>query len=81
MFQGSSDVFGVGMGNIWERDFELPDGGNERSLSCKLFPADDESLVVRVGTEVTIGGAQYKVVAIDENPPDTLGHVVLRPQG
>ena len=54
----------VGIGNIWERAYALPDGTEERGLTSLLSFPDDTSLVAGRGTELDLGGARWHVIDV-----------------
>lgn len=57
----------VGCGNVWEREYVLPDGRAARGLTARLAPADvDEPVVVGLGSVVDLGGELWRVAAIDK---------------
>ena len=66
----------VGSGNYWEREYELPDGTTATGMSARLS-MDGAVRVVGVGSEITVNGHRYCVVAIDK-PPRARGLVYLR---
>jgi hypothetical protein len=57
----------VGCGNVWEREYVLPDGRSARGLTARLAPADaDEPVVVGLGSVVDLGGELWRVAAIEK---------------
>jgi len=51
----------VGVGSIWDREYELPDKSHQYGLTAKLFPQTGEPIVVGDGSIVSIGGQQWRV--------------------
>lgn len=71
----------VGIGSIFEADYELPDGTIRRGLTCRLVPEDDEvPRVVGEGSEVELGGARWLVLSVVDSgeAPFEYGSVTVR---
>ena len=75
--QGSLGDAEVGVSNIWEREYNLPDGTTKRGLTARLSLAEGERLVVGEGSVIEVGGKQYQVVKV-ENPEEGLGAVEFK---
>ncbi len=59
----------VGCGNLWEREYALPDGRTVRGMTAKLALLDvDDAVVVGAGSIVDLGGALWRVVGIEKSP-------------
>ena len=64
--QGALAGVSVGVGNLWEREYEPKDGGVTRAMTAMLFVGDADRVVVGVGSVVEIGGRQWRVDAVDK---------------
>jgi hypothetical protein len=69
----------VGAGNLWESDYELPDGTTANGMTAQLFllGAGTRAIVGR-GSVITIGGERWDVTAVEKPEPGRHGSVVLR---
>lgn len=56
----------VGIGNIWERTYALPDGSEQRGPTSMLNLPDDTTLTAGRGTELRLAGARWHVVDVSE---------------
>jgi len=56
----------VGCGNLWERDFELPDGSSVSAMSARLA-FGPLALDVYVGSRFRLDNENYRVTAIDKD--------------
>lgn len=65
----------VGCGNVWERDYELPDGSTKQGMTARVS-FDGAVFYAGVGSELTIDGVLYRVAVI-EKEPGALGRVHL----
>ena len=73
--QGSLGGINVGVGNIWERDYELPDGSERTGLTARLvFGQNEGKAFVGKGSVVRIGTGQYEILSVDK-PENNLGSV------
>jgi hypothetical protein len=57
----------VGVGNIWERTYTLPDGTVRSGLTAQLFIlVNDQNpgIVVGQGSVVTVGASRWEVIAV-----------------
>lgn len=71
----------VGVGNIWERDLEGPDGRVEARMSARIFVFDPHNekewdVTAIVGTEIALNGVVWKLTLMDEGEQGP-GYVVL----
>jgi len=67
----------VGIGNIWERPFVLPDGEERVGITAILHFEDDSRITAGPGSELVIGGERWRVVEVDAG--DLRGSVSLEP--
>lgn len=56
----------VGVGNLWERTYVLPDGSSRTGMACQLFPPTGDPLVVGAGSEFAAGGRRWRVERVDK---------------
>lgn len=66
----------VPMGNMTTGSYLLPDGRQAQGPICSLALPDQVGVFVGVGSELRVGGLDWRVVAIDK-VPGQLGTVVL----
>lgn len=67
--EGTVAVLGghrVGIGNIWERSYALPDGTEQRGPTSMLSFPDDTTLIAGRGSEVDLAGTRWHVVDVSE---------------
>jgi hypothetical protein len=67
--EGSMALLGghrVGIGNIWERTYALPDGTEQRGPTSMLNLPDDTTLIAGRGTDLDLAGARWHVVDVSE---------------
>lgn len=67
--EGTMAVLGghrVGIGNIWERTYTLPDGTEQRGPTSMLNLPDDTTLIAGRGTGLDLAGARWRVVDVSE---------------
>jgi hypothetical protein len=64
----------VGCGNLWEREYTLPDGSAVRGITARLA-IGDVIVYVGVGSQLSIDGTRYHVAGIDK--PSGSGGLVL----
>jgi hypothetical protein len=67
----------VGIGNISERPFVLPDGEERVGITAILHFADDNRITAGAGSELVIGGERWRVVEVHSG--DFRGSVSLEP--
>ena len=67
----------VGAGNMWERDYELPDKALRRGPSAMLFIKGESPAVVGEGSIVSVGGVKWIVLGVTVGKPR--GEVRLAP--
>ena len=67
----------VGIGNIWERPFELPDGEERVGITAMLHVEDGDRVVAGPGSELLVGGARWRV--LDVRAGHGRGSVTLAP--
>jgi hypothetical protein len=65
----------VGCGNLWEREYALPDGSTVTGISARVS-YDNAVYYVGPGSELVIEGQRWRVVGIDKEP-NVLGRVRL----
>ena len=51
----------VGVANVWERAYPLPDGSQRTGTTAQLMIDDGSDLVVGNGSEVGIGATRWRV--------------------
>jgi hypothetical protein len=51
----------VGVANVWERAYQLPDGSQRTGPTAQLMIDDGSDLVVGDGSEVGIGATRWQV--------------------
>jgi hypothetical protein len=73
---GYIDDLEVGVGNIWEREYSLPDGSTKTGLTAQLF-MDESWLFVGKGSVVDIKGTKWEVIEVEKQ--GKLGFVRLKP--
>ena len=73
--QGHLDGVGVGVGNIWEGEYVLPDGARRSGLSAGLWIGGRSAVRVGPGSVVAIGPGRWEVVLVES---DGRGRVRLR---
>lgn len=76
--QGKLGGESVGVGNMWEREYELPGGESRTDLTARLYLDDGETLVVGRGSVVEIGDERFEIVDISK-PESGHGQVRFRP--
>jgi hypothetical protein len=59
----------VGIGNMWERDYPLPDGSTRRGLSVMLFVMNGESLIAGEGSVISVAGLKWRIVTLKQGNP------------
>ena len=64
--QGRLGGSSVGISNMWERSYTLPDGSETSGLSATLTLAPGVTLVAGLGSVVQIGTGHFEVVAIEK---------------
>jgi len=64
--QGRLGGSSVGISNMWERPYALPDGSETSGLSATLTLAPGVTLVAGLGSVVQIGTGHFEVVAIEK---------------
>lgn len=67
----------VGVSNLWERTYALPDGTEKTGLTARLT-LDDGSTVAGEGSVVTVAGKTWRVTRV-EKPADGRGSVTFEP--
>ena len=65
------------MGSMVRGSYPLPDGSTGTGWTATLALAEGPT-VVGLGSEVTVDGARWRVVAIEKSPPEP-GSVTLEP--
>ena len=75
--QGSLGDAEVGVSNIWEREYTLPDGTTVSGMTARLSLGEGQRLVVGKGSVVKVGGATFEVVNV-QNPEEGLGSVEFK---
>ena len=65
----------VGCGNLWEREYALPDGSTVTGMSARVQMGQDV-FYVGAGSELVVEGQRWRVVGIDKEP-NVLGRVRL----
>ena len=75
--QGSLGDAEVGVSNIWEREYALPDGTTTTGMTARLSLAEGKRLVVGKGSVIEVGGAKFEVVNV-VNPEEGLGSVEFK---
>ena len=75
--QGSLGDAEVGVSNIWEREYNLPDGSTVRGLTARLSLDEGLRLVVGKGSVIEVGGAKYEIISV-VNPEEGLGSVEFK---
>jgi hypothetical protein len=63
---GNLDGTRVGVSNIWERQYNLPDGISRLGMTAILSPFNDKDVVVGQGSIVTIGQTQWEVITVEK---------------
>lgn len=76
--QGALSGVSVGVGNLWERDYPLPDGSTRRGLSAQLFVGGERRVIVGAGSELQLGSSVWLVRSVDK-PSGEEGQVRLVP--
>lgn len=61
---GSLDGVDVGVGNIWEREYTLPDGTSRSGPTAQLF-IESERLIVGKGSAIAVGESRWEVVDVE----------------
>jgi hypothetical protein len=56
----------VGIGNIWERAYALPDGTEQRGPTSMLSFPDDTTLIAGRGSELDLASGRWRVVDVSD---------------
>ncbi len=70
----------VGVGNIWDRDYTLPDGSPRYGPTAEVFILlydQNPAIVVGVGSEIAVGGERWRVVRVEPAQGRELGSITL----
>jgi hypothetical protein len=59
----------VGVGNVWPRDYELPDKSTRNGPSAMIFVEGRDPAVVGEGSVFEVGGARWVVVGVAMDKP------------
>ena len=54
----------IGVGNIWEREYTLPDGTSRSGPTAQLF-IEEERLIVGKGSVITVDKSRWEVVDVE----------------
>ena len=57
----------VGCGNLWEREYALPDGSTTTGMSARVAIGDSVHYI-GAGSELVVDGTRYRVAGIDKEP-------------
>ena len=73
----------VGVGNIWEDDYELPDGASAHGPTVRFVLLEDDSerpqrIVAGPGSVVELGSARWEVLEVVEGESGSDGSVTVR---
>lgn len=65
------DVGGVSVavGNVFEREYALPDGGRRSGLTAPLIFSDGRRELVGRGSRLEIGGREWEVAEVRDSDP------------
>ena len=70
----------TGMASMGVGRYTLPNGSEVEGISCVLAPAEQENVVVGIGSVVEVHGVQWEVVRIQKTRGE-LGSVTLQRRG
>jgi hypothetical protein len=59
----------VGVGNVWVRDYELPDKRTRTGMSAMIFVEGASPTVVGEGSVFTAGGVRWLVLGVTAEEP------------